>query len=279
MNSTSLWAKTDEPLLRIGSAAHEIHNDARYLWDSHVRADHSHHVLQFTISGACFYERGGNRRLVTAGMAFLDRIPGEFVYGYPPERHDPYEHVFIGITGQAAHVTCLRITKEFGHILNLGSQSAVQSMMLSIAHQHIAGTLRDRYQISGQLYHLLMAVLSALKATHLTTSPLLSEAIAMIDVRSSDYHFNVTSLAKLIGYSREHITRQFREATGVSAGDYITQHRLGRATGILRRSDEKLEAVAGHSGFASANYLCRAFRKRYGITPDQFRKNPWIVTE
>jgi len=217
--------------------------------------------------------------LVTSGMAFLDRIPGDFVYGYPPERHDPYEQVFIGITGHTADAMCLRIIKEFGHILNFGSQSAVQSMLLSIAHQHVAGTLRDRYQISGRVYHLLMAVMSALKATQLTTSALLREAISMIDGRSSDCHFNVTSLAQSIGYSREHITRQFREATGVSVGDYITQHRLGVAAAILRRSDDKLDVVAGQSGFASANYLCRAFRKRYGITPDQFRRNPWIVTE
>ena len=279
MNSISLWARTDEPLLRLGGASHETWHDASYLWDSRARADHSHHVLQLTISGACFYERGGNRRLVTSGMAFLDRIPGDFVYGYPPERHDPYEQVFIGITGHTADAMCLRIIKEFGHILNFGSQSAVQSMLLSIAHQHVAGTLRDRYQISGRVYHLLMAVMSALKATQLTTSALLREAISMIDGRSSDCHFNVTSLAQSIGYSREHITRQFREATGVSVGDYITQHRLGVAAAILRRSDDKLDVVAGQSGFASANYLCRAFRKRYGITPDQFRRNPWIVTE
>jgi two-component system response regulator YesN len=133
--------------------------------------------------------------------------------------------------------------------------------------------------VSGQLYQLLMAVFSAMKATQLRTSPLLGNAVEMIDRRSVDHRFNVMTLARELDCSREHITRQFRDATGVSAGDYITQHRLGMAARLLRHSDVKLTVVAGQSGFASANYLCRAFRKRYGITPAQFRRTPWVVTE
>ena len=279
MTGTSLWVKTDEPLLWLGGAGHETWLDPSYLWDCQRRKDRPHYVLQLTLSGACFHERGGNRTLISQGKAFLDSIPGDFVYGYPPERKDPYEQVYVTMTGPIADGMCRQLIDEFGHVLSFGRESPIETMMLSIAHQHAAGTMKDRYQISGRLYQLLMAVMSTRKAAQVTTSSLLGNAISMVDRHSSDHQFNVSGLAKALDCSREHVTRQFRQATGVSAGDYITQHRLGTAARLLRQGNRKLAVIAEQSGFASANYLCRAFRKRYGVTPSQFRRTPWLVTE
>jgi len=174
---------------------------------------------------------------------------------------------------------CRSIHDELGHVLVLGRGSQVESMLLALAHQHEAGLLRDRYLTSGSLYQLLMTVISTVKLHQLATSPLIHRAIAIVHERSRDRGFDVQSLARKLSCSREHLTRQFRETTGVSAGEYIAQHRLGRSATLLRQTADNLESIARASGFGSANYFCRAFRKRYGLTPDAFRRTPWLAVE
>jgi AraC-like DNA-binding protein len=278
-NLPTLWARTGEDLLWTGGSHHEVHADERYFFDSTKRADRPHYVLQLTLSGEGFYEREGNRSVLGPGTALLDRIPGDFRYGFLPGARAPYEHVFSIFSGATAERLCKSIHDELGHVLVLGPGSPVESMMLALAHQHEAGLLRDRYLVSGSLYQLVMTVISTAKLHQLATSPLLHRAIAIVHERSRDSGFGVQSLAGILSCSREHLTRQFRETTGVSAGEYIAQHRLGRSATLLRQTEDKLESIAQASGFGSATYFCRAFRRRYGITPAAFRRTPWLAVE
>jgi AraC-like DNA-binding protein len=273
----TLWARTGEDLLWTGGGRHEIRRDETYFHDASTRADRPHYVLQLTLSGEGFYEREGVRAVLGKGTAFFDRIPGDFRYGFLPGARAAYEQVFVSFSGAACERLCQSIQAELGRVLAFGPKSPVESMMLAFAHQHEAGLLRDRYLVSGSLYQLLMTLISTLKLRQLATSPLLSRAIAMVDERSHDPSLDVQTVAARLSCSREHLTRQFRETTGVSAGEYIAQHRLGRGAVLLRTTSDKLEAIARHSGFASASYFCRAFKKRYGITPGELRQTPWLA--
>ena len=89
--------------------------------------------------------------------------------------------------------------------------------------------------------------------------------------------FQIEMLSAQLDCSREHLSRQFRIATGVSPSDYLIQHRLRLAAREIRANGDKLELVARRTGFSSANYLCRAFRQRFGITPAQFRARPQMA--
>jgi AraC family transcriptional regulator, arabinose operon regulatory protein len=277
--SLSLWTRTGEDLLWTGGCYRDAVSNEPYVWDSSVRGDRPHYVLQLTLSGEGFYERGGVTRVLGPGAALLDRIPGDFRYGFLPRAAAPYEFVFVTFSGPTAERICAGITEELGHVLELGRGSAAESMMLTLAHQFKEGHLHDRYLVSGGLYQLLMTVVSTVKMRGLATSPLLSRAIAAVDEGSCDSRFDVQSLARALACSREHLTRQFRGATGVSAAEYIAQHRLRRSAALLRRSDDKLDSIARASGFGSASHFCRAFRKRYGVTPGTFRRTPWLALE
>lgn len=275
---SSLWIQTDEPLFWLGGAGHETRADTRYFFDATRRLDRPHYVLQFTLAGTGFHERGGRRSLLTPGMAFLELIPGPFRYGYAPEGRWPYELVYVSFVGVPAERWCTRLIEAHGHVMNFGRRGPVESLMLAIAHQHTAGTLRDRYLISAQLYQLLMTALSTLKTAHVSSASRLGEALALVEQHGDDPNFNITELARRVGCSREHLTRQFTSAVGATPLEYLLRHRLRQAMQMLRDGDDKLDIVARDCGFSSANYLCRAFRHRFGVTPAVFRRNPGLVT-
>jgi AraC-like DNA-binding protein len=272
------WVRTSEPLLWLNGAGHEIRTSRReYFFDSRKRPDDPHVVLQLTISGSGYYERGGKGVLLPAGAAFLDVIPGNFRYGYPPAGSEPYEQVFVGLAGRVARRWCSRIVGEFGHVLHFGASNALEPLMLSIARQHVDRALGDRYLVSARLYQLLMTVYSALNQSRVATAPLVSQAVSTIEERAADPSFNVTTLARELSCSREHITRLFQSSVNVSPLDYLTQHRLRLVAGELRARRGKLEHIAQRCGFSGANYLCRVFRRQYGVTPAQARARPWLL--
>lgn len=149
--------------------------------------------------------------------------------------------------------------------------------MLSIAHAREAGTLPDRYILSGQLYQLIMTIYSTLRSSRVNTSPRVSRAVELITQRAAEHGFDVEKLAAELDCSREYLSRQFRSVMGVSPGEYLMQHRIRLVARLLRQKNDKLDAIARQCGFSGANYLCRAFRKQVGVTPAQFRARPWMV--
>jgi transcriptional regulator GlxA family with amidase domain len=82
------------------------------------------------------------------------------------------------------------------------------------------------------------------------------------------------SAGKLAGIalmSQRHLTRVFRQATGISLGEYATRLRLELARTLIRDPALTLEAVAARCGFASARQLRRRFRAAFGASPSVIR--------
>lgn len=100
---------------------------------------------------------------------------------------------------------------------------------------------------------------------------LAAEAIAAIRKNYASL-YGVEELADTLGVSKSHLVRSFRESTGVTPGQYLTEVRLEAAKQLLRAGDLPLELVATLCGFSSANYLCRVFRARIGCTPALWRR-------
>ncbi|MPN56562.1 HTH-type transcriptional activator RhaR [bioreactor metagenome] len=48
---------------------------------------------------------------------------------------------------------------------------------------------------------------------------------------------------------------------------------MKRAKMLLRRTDEKVAAVAGRLGFEDAEYFSRLFKLYYTVTPTEYRRN------
>lgn len=273
------WVKTAEPLLWLTGAGHERQTGSWYYYDAAKRQDRPHWVFQMTLAGAGFHvDSRGRRTLLTPGMAFFEVIPGPFQYGYPPDRRDTYELLYFSLGGAEAHRWCERITSAHGRILQFNEQArqAIVPAALALARE-VASRRLDRYMVSGVLYQLLMTILSELNSSRLAMQPLAHEAARQLSAAALTREVDVAALAERMGVSREHLSRAFRQALGVSPSEYLIQQRLRMAAQHLRTSDAKLETIARLSGFSGANYFVRAFKKHVGVTPAAFRRRPLLT--
>ncbi|HYD11474.1 MAG TPA: helix-turn-helix domain-containing protein [Allosphingosinicella sp.] len=83
---------------------------------------------------------------------------------------------------------------------------------------------------------------------------------------------SVPELASRAAMSERTFSRVFQKETGVSPAVFVEIARVNRAKALLETSDWTLGRVAERAGFGGVEGLHRAFNKRVGVTPGEFRQ-------
>jgi AraC-like DNA-binding protein len=92
--------------------------------------------------------------------------------------------------------------------------------------------------------------------------------------RLHDPALDLGTVAAQFRVTPSYITRIFREG-GQSFSDFLREQRLERCRRMLelsRGGTPSIGAIASSVGFASQAYLNKAFRRRYGMTPGDYRR-------
>ena len=88
----------------------------------------------------------------------------------------------------------------------------------------------------------------------------------------------VPDLAARAGMSERTFSRVFQRETGIGPASFVEMARVDRAKALLETSDWPLDRVAERAGFGSVEGLHRAFNKRVGATPGEYRQRFGHVT-
>ncbi|MGC1381895.1 MAG: GlxA family transcriptional regulator [Candidatus Baltobacteraceae bacterium] len=83
---------------------------------------------------------------------------------------------------------------------------------------------------------------------------------------------SVETIAERANLSPRHFARKFRAAFGITPADFVEELRLDEARWLLVNADDSIESVAAAVGYATDDTLRRAFERRYGIAPNEYRK-------
>lgn len=83
---------------------------------------------------------------------------------------------------------------------------------------------------------------------------------------------NLKKLAKQFNFSYGHLARIFKNNIGMTMHEYLTYNRLTQSKLDLIRKDTTLINIALNNGFNNYKSFNRAFIKKYGLTPTQYRK-------
>lgn len=101
-----------------------------------------------------------------------------------------------------------------------------------------------------------------------------SAAIEQIRADIASDVADIPSLAELAStarMSRYQLSRMFRKHVGTCLRDYVRDVRLERACELLARSRQSITTTAIECGFYDLSHFDRIFRRRFGMTPREFR--------
>ncbi|MGV1832690.1 helix-turn-helix domain-containing protein [Agrobacterium vitis] len=86
-------------------------------------------------------------------------------------------------------------------------------------------------------------------------------------------NYALTDLANVVGLSRFHFTRTFKQTFGTSPHRYVTEQRVAAAKRLLMEANLPLSHIAPAVGYGSVSQFIRAFKEISGTTPGDFRRN------
>ena len=102
-------------------------------------------------------------------------------------------------------------------------------------------------------------------------------ARALIDERWNQ-RLTVTAVARVCGLSRAKLTRGFRELYDCTVHEALATRRLDEARQILLTTDRPVALVGYASGYLSNAAFTRAFGRRYGTAPSDYRAGRALQT-
>lgn len=70
----------------------------------------------------------------------------------------------------------------------------------------------------------------------------------------------------------DHLQRLFKQETGLCLGAVIAERKLGEAAHLLSATDVVVKEVAYTVGYRHPSSFVRAFRRRFGKSPTQYRQ-------
>ncbi|MBF0455509.1 MAG: response regulator [Magnetococcales bacterium] len=80
-------------------------------------------------------------------------------------------------------------------------------------------------------------------------------------------------LAKLLGTNQNKVSAAFREHLKTTAYDFLREQRLEYAAQLLRKTPLQVLEISEQVGYKHGSDFAAAFKKRYGVSPRQFRQS------
>jgi AraC family transcriptional regulator len=109
--------------------------------------------------------------------------------------------------------------------------------------------------------------------THQEYYKTVNKVVDYINERLSE-SINLSDLGQVAVLSCFHFHRIFKSIMGESPGDYIQRLRLEKTAFKLQTTQLSITEISETTGYQSPHALSKAFKKRFGVSPASFRKQP-----
>lgn len=214
-------------------------------------------LIHFCLSGRGIFVDPRGTHKVSAGELFVIR-PGE-VTVYTADKEEPWEYMWLGFDGALAGA--------FGRGEPVYSYSNDLGVRLRSA---IEGDVRDAH-IYSSILHELISCLFPSGEVHADTVTMLKNYI--------DYNFmgdiSVGDISDMFGFERSYLFRIFKEKYGIGIKEYITKVRMECAVALLSER-HPVGFSARAVGYKDEFNFSKAFKKYYGLSPNEYRKKLFV---
>ena len=154
-----------------------------------------------------------------------------------------------------------------------GGVDAEDALSLSDAYVQRAETLSTQSGITNLQLNMVLEFTEQVEKVRRGGNP---SRLAMDVANYVQHHLsepiNTEELASALFLSRTHLSRRFKQETGMTLTDFILNEKTEEAKRLLRYSDKSAAAIGEYLGFSSHGHFARVFKKYAGLTPNEYRE-------
>lgn len=239
----------------------------------------NHFLFHYVISGLGFLDSTGSdgvtrRYDLVENQGFLI-CPGQ-VNTYCADKLRPWKYVWLEFDG-------LRVTEYLTHagldernpiyIPQTAAQGEqVRDTMLHIADNPKASTLH----LIGHLFLFLDGLIQSSSTRRSASRGQVQDFYIQEAITYMEQHYQqdltVEELADVCKLNRSYFSKLFRDNMGCPPQEFLIRMRLSKATELMKTSSASIGDIAAVCGYPNQLHFSRAFKKRYGISPREWRE-------
>jgi len=249
---------------------------------------HQHHELLFCTAGEGGQIAGHRRLPLQAGDLFF--FPAGMRHCSVFRPHHKFDCFVLDFQSSLFTPALAGDEEVLGVVDKMGrfhGKVPISSSGGAIVRQ-ILDDLLGEFQQKGSAYHaaLKMTTMRLLVAIardeefrsqglRICTSPSKDDLIGEVIHYLQAFYMNqitVNSVLDFCPLSRSHFHAVFREQTGKTLVQYLTEIRIEKAKELLRNTEMPIAEIASQTGFRASSYLGQIFRSATSMSPGQYRK-------
>lgn len=98
------------------------------------------------------------------------------------------------------------------------------------------------------------------------------ELISYIGGHYTDSEFYMVTLAEHFNLSESFLFAFIKENLNTNFSAYVQNLRLTKACALLKETSKNIDVIAAETGYSSSHVFRRAFKRQYGVNPNQYRE-------
>lgn len=234
---------------------------------------HDNYLIHHVVSGKGSFQCGGKKYHLGPGECFTI-FPGELV-SYTSDGQDPWFYRWIAFKGDYSEelLGSIGITPQQPCAVSKRPRrsNAIFHTTEQILRKNEPGSdLRSSAYLMLSLaeYDDHEAITVGMKKTT-AAQQLVERAILWLSLQYSR-QISIEEMANELGYHRTHLSKIFKQETGMSPMNYLMKIRMERAAHLLVHESFTIQQVASSVGYSDPLYFSKQFKKWYGTTPSRF---------
>lgn len=180
------------------------------------------------------------------------------------------EFLYMHFDGSNSHEICQHILETKGALIQEDSNILIGRLLYNMVDYYQNGGIESMFQSSMRIYHLFEYLLKPPVLQTEYETPV-EQSIHYIR-RNYNEPLNLNKLAEIANLSPYYYAHCFKEETGFSPMEYVTNTRLEQAKVKLIRTQKTVEEIADEIGYSSSSSFINMFVKKVGYSPKQYRK-------
>lgn len=264
------FPRNEEAPIQLIACGYEHLPEGFYL-ESHVREEY---LIHHAIEGWGFYEVGQEKYEVQPGDIFVTR-PNDVISYYAPDPARRWVVAWFSFTG----VHAAEYMEQLGlngsrRVLRLNGSMVDKKVQECLAYVTEYGKNPSDILLSGFVLKCLGALQHDLLGEDKETDQQAHYANAAIQYIKYNYAKNlrIDEIADYVNIDRSYLYKIFKRYTGMSPQEYLIDHRMGKAKVFLEQGHGIAE-TAELVGFGDIYSFSASFKKRYGISPSNYKNS------
>lgn len=202
-----------------------------------------------------------------AGESFII-FPHTEVYYYP-DKHDPWEYVWIEFKGDEAQRLVALAGLEPEKPVVSESPDNLEPYFHIIGNPHAKPY--DKIRSDAKLRLLLSYYMEYYpKEANIRQNDYVEIAKEYIMNNYWKPTITVTDIVNVVNIERSYLFRLFKDATGMSVSNYLTTCRIQRACELLKFSNLSIKSIACSVGYSDPLYFSKVFKKATSFPPSEY---------